>query len=654
MDGKLFNDQIRKYLSDRIWVEFYRVLIQQDQTYIGIAIVPPRGPMLERFQAKSPCLKPEFLKGYSALREKDSTRILNADEADAVSRNIAGPLTEQVFNVDEPNFRILRPEYDDFVLRDEPCREVESALQDQRSSVVAITGIGGTGKTALATWATLRAYEKKNFDFIVSITAKDRELSTTGIRALKPKLTTFESLLDTILDVLGFSDVLSRPVEEKENSVRSLLERSNGLIYVDNLETVDDARVIHFLDTLPVGVRAITTSRRTSVRTSIYPIALGSMTDGEASKFISKLASKAGLGYIQALKEPEKNRISRACDGLPLAIKWTLAKSRDAAEALAAADAITASQKKGEELLEFSFRRVFDSLTGVEKSALEVLSLFQRPLLTEAIVVGSNTSAQKVIDCLDDLLKDSMIQRTFDADQNDYCYSLLPITRAFVYTNLNRQPGSADNVRTRMADWFEAKDVADLSERLIVREIRQGKGGAESALLDLAAAAEKKSDTDAAQNLYEKALQRNQSSWKAARSFAEFYRHKKQDISQALRYYEQAAANAPNSGHDRALIFREWGMLLRDSGDPLGTDKAIDNFEIALKETPNDVICKHALAHMLKRKGAFNQVIEQLAPLAYHVSPATRHKTYPLLLEAYEQTGEQLKAAQIKAKMNEE
>jgi hypothetical protein len=47
--------------------------------------------------------------------------------------------------------------------------------------------------------------------------------------------------------------------------VRSLIEKSNGLLFVDNLETVDDARIIQFLDSLPVGVRAITTSRRTSV-----------------------------------------------------------------------------------------------------------------------------------------------------------------------------------------------------------------------------------------------------------------------------------------------------------------------------------------------------------------------------------------------------
>jgi len=61
LDGKLFNDQIRRYLSDRIWVEFYRLLIQHDQSYLGMALIPPRGPLLERFANDSPTANKEFL-----------------------------------------------------------------------------------------------------------------------------------------------------------------------------------------------------------------------------------------------------------------------------------------------------------------------------------------------------------------------------------------------------------------------------------------------------------------------------------------------------------------------------------------------------------------------------------------------------------------
>jgi tetratricopeptide (TPR) repeat protein len=216
---------------------------------------------------------------------------------------------------------------------------------------------------------------------------------------------------------------------------------------------------------------------------------------------------------------------------------------------------------------------------------------------------------------------------------------------------MNRHQGLADKTRERMAEWFEAKDVSDPTERLVVREVRQGKGGSEAALIDLGQAAERRGDIGSAETMYVQALQRNPSSWRAARASAELYRHKMQNTTEALRLYEIAAGNAPRRGPDRALIFREWGMLLRDSGDPEATDLAITNFETALSETPNDVLAKHALAHMFSRKGAHERVIELLEPLATHTSHTTRQKTAPLLFDAYRATGEMLKAAKLKVQM---
>ncbi len=652
LDSKAFNDQLRKFLSDRIWVEFYRLFIQPDQAYLGIAVVSPRGPALERFRSDAPAQTgPRFRRGESAIREGDSSRILQQDAADALTRQIAVPFLNQTYTVNEPYFRILSPEYTQFVERPAPCREIETALKDPRSAVAALVGIGGTGKTALATWATIRAYERKDYAFIASITAKDRELTSTGIRALEPSLTSFEALLDAILDVLGFPEIKNEPPASKEQEVRALLEKSNGLLFVDNLETVDDARIIQFLDTLPVGVRALTTSRRSSVRVSVYPVSLGALTDEELIAYIGSLASSPGLNYAAELSSAERIRIGHACDGLPLAVRWSLVRSKSAAEALATSEAITATNRKGEELLEFCFRRVFDAMIGPEQGVLQVLALFQRPLPAEAIIVGSGVPAQKVTDAIDDLFADSMIKRLFDPDRNDYCYTLFPVTRAFIAAHMNRQQGLADNMRERMAAWFEAKDVSDPAERLVVREVRQGKGGSETALIDLAQAAERRGEIGSAETMYQQALHRNPSSWRAARASAEFYRHKMQNTTEALRLYEKAAGNAPRRGPDRALIFREWGMLLRDSGDPEATDLAIRNFETALSETPNDVLAKHALAHMFSRKGAHQRVIELLEPLATHTSRTTRQKAAPLLLDAYRATGEMLKAAKLKAQV---
>jgi tetratricopeptide (TPR) repeat protein len=653
-DSKMVNDKLRRWLGDRLWVEYSRECIQRDQRYLGVLLVPPRGPTLERFHANGPEYKGRliFEKGESAIRRGDSTHGLTRKQAGALARSIAVPTVGRVYEVDEPFVRILSPDYDRFVWREGPCREVEAALGDRRTAVTAITGIGGVGKTALATWAVTRAYERSDFDFIVATTAKDRELTRSGIQALTPGLSSFESLLDSIAEVLQFPDLRQLPTEQKEREVRDLIANTNGLLYVDNLETVDDARLIAFLDDLPVRVRGITTSRRASVRVAIHPVDLGPLSDREVVDFIAAAAEQPGMAYAHELSEAEAVRIGDACDKIALAIRWTLSRSNSASEALATAESITQSGRRGEELLEFTFRRVFDSMTAAEKAILQVLSLFEAPLPTEALVVGAGrgSSHQKLLDAIERLREDALVSRLFDSNLNDYTYTVLPVTRAFVYTQVASQGPLEAQIRTTLSDYFEAKDVKDVDQRVVVREVRQGKEQSEVALIDLAQGAERRGDLASAESLYEQALARNPRSWKAARLFGEFHRHKRNNIGKALQLYDQAAGNAPSRGSDRALIYRERGMLLRGSGLPDATRRALENFEIALEEAPNDALARHALGHMLCREGHHRRAIEVLEPLLRKSNAKTLKATIPLLHECYTRLGEFVRAAEIKAR----
>jgi tetratricopeptide (TPR) repeat protein len=135
-----------------------------------------------------------------------------------------------------------------------------------------------------------------------------------------------------------------------------------------------------------------------------------------------------------------------------------------------------------------------------------------------------------------------------------------------------------------LSDWYEALDIRTSEDRAVMREVRQGRGSTDHALVDLAVSAERRGDYRTAQEMYEQALARNPNSWLAARRYAEFERHVNRNRAAALELYERAAANAPARGPDRALIFREWGMLLRDSGLPDAVDLAIEKFETARQE----------------------------------------------------------------------
>ena len=108
-----------------------------------------------------------FKTGGLAYREGDSSRIFSKQEADDFSRQISAPKLGQIYCIDEPCFRIPHPEYDEFTERTQPCNAVLTALKDPRTSITSIVGSGGMGKTALATWAVLKAFDEKQFEFIV-------------------------------------------------------------------------------------------------------------------------------------------------------------------------------------------------------------------------------------------------------------------------------------------------------------------------------------------------------------------------------------------------------------------------------------------------------------------------------------------------------
>jgi tetratricopeptide (TPR) repeat protein len=176
--------------------------------------------------------------------------------------------------------------------------------------------------------------------------------------------------------------------------------------------------------------------------------------------------------------------------------------------------------------------------------------------------------------------------------------------------------------------------------------MRQGRGSTEHGLVDLAQAAEKSGDFKSAQDMYEQALSRNPKSWFAARRLAEFERSVNLNRTRALELYERAAANAPATGADRALVFREWGMLLRDSGQPTAVTDAIEKFELARLETPNDAILVHALASLYDRRGVYRKVIELVEPFAHSPSPKSRVMFLRLLVRAYDSTGAMLEAVE--------
>lgn len=659
VDPKQFNDKVRRYVGDTFWVAFNREFVQANGLYLGVAIVPSHGLTLKRFQASSPLKEGKiyFDAGDLPVRVGDETKILRGEEALRFLREKKSPISDSRFFVDEPGYRIIRPDYDQFVTRPRYCEEVLAGLGDRRSYVTSLTGIGGAGKTALACWGVLEAYQRKMFDYIVSLSAKDRELAQAGIEPITPALTSFGTLLDEILEVTGCSEFKELGEKEKEECVRELLKGERCLLFVDNLETVDDARILQFLETLPEPVKAITTSRRVRVRHSIYPIDVGVFEMREAVRFVENQAERRGKDFMLDLPANRKRELAEACSFLPLVIEWFVGRVRNGGEVNTLEEALRGSGRTGEELLEFCFRRVHDYLSPGARRVLKVLSIFEKPEPIEPIAGGAQLSLQAADDALEELRECALVDSAHEPKANAVTYSILPLTRKFAYAELLREGYEEAEVRKRLNRYFQAMDIADPAQRRMVSGMRQGvlPPGTES--VSVAVALAKAGKHEEAEHYFKEAIRRDPRSWRAYREAAEFYRHAPvPNLSEALRLYEQAYAWAPKKGPDRGLILREFGILLRDSGLPGGMLRARDLLEEGLKEYAgkDDSVCRHALGDVLMRLSMHRKAVEILGPLLDHPNETPRQKTYPLLEQLYARLGERVKLTELRERMAKE
>lgn len=104
---------------------------------------------------------------------------------------------------------------------------------------------------------------KKKFDLIVWLSAKEDKLSPFGIEDIEPTFKSYEELLDTIINVIGFEIEAEDTSLNKEDLALKLLDLTDSpLIVVDNLETVSDERILNFIIDAPSKIKFLITSRK--------------------------------------------------------------------------------------------------------------------------------------------------------------------------------------------------------------------------------------------------------------------------------------------------------------------------------------------------------------------------------------------------------
>lgn len=233
---------------------------------------------------------------------------------------VAQPPAEEI----EPTqFSFLpQKQYRDLVGREVIVEDMLVALRDPSGKrILAVDGMGGIGKTALAREVTDRCLAEQMFEVAVWVQTPREEFIDLN-RTKKTGTLTFEIALDIIARQLGAVDVFKLRGVEKEARLRTLLQTQRVLLVLDNLETAKEPQneIAGRLHPLLGISKAILTSRQ-RFQGDMYAIHLTGLDEEASLTFIHQEAGDKNIKRVATTEPAELKQIANDTGGSPLALK---------------------------------------------------------------------------------------------------------------------------------------------------------------------------------------------------------------------------------------------------------------------------------------------------------------------------------------------
>lgn len=351
-----------------------------------------------------------------------------------------------------PNVRhnLPQPDYERFVGRKNELKQIRQLLlpyPKSRHFVITIDGIGGIGKSALALEVAdsyRRHFDKlpedERFEAIIWTTAKQNILTGEGIIPRPQSSHTLEDIYNTIAVTLQREDIIHVQADEQDNLVRQTLTQQRTLLIIDNLETVDDERVMSFIRELPAPTKVIVTTRhRLDVA---YPIRVTGLSEDEALELI---ADEARLKGVTLSKEQAKQLFNRT-GGVPLAIVWSVSQM---GFGYAVESTLIRLGQPTSDIARFCFEGAVERIRDHSSfKLLLALSLFTPDASREALGYITDLAVLDRDDGLVELEKLCLVNKSGNR------FNLLPLTKVYSEAELAKTADLEVLFKNRLIEYF--------------------------------------------------------------------------------------------------------------------------------------------------------------------------------------------------------
>ena len=340
--------------------------------------------------------------------------------------------------------------------RNEELQKIAQLLQKSRPYIVAIEGIAGIGKTALALEVAHRIKEGKlttnrpkvKFDAIIWASAKHDILLPEGIRSRDRYVQNIDDVYTAIAVTLEEPQILQVKREHQAELISAVLAKHQVLLILDNIEVLVDERIITFIHEVPEPTKVIVTTRH---RIGGDSIKLQGLDRRSSLSLIQKETEEPrGLN----LPEHVRSFIYDKTGGVPLAIMWIIGRLRISNDPEVVLNDLA---NPSSDISRFCFEQSMVEIRGRKAwEILYVVTIFRKGAKMKALDSIMNSQP----DTSDELI---LLTRLSLINRNDGRFTTLRLTRTYVQEVAQKEtPELGIYLKTRFVDYY-----ADLLRRKV-------------------------------------------------------------------------------------------------------------------------------------------------------------------------------------------
>lgn len=332
--------------------------------------------------------------------------------------------------------------YAELVGREQELADIMARLgQPEAPVIVAVVGLGGIGKTALAYEVATLCRQTHLFEYVAWRSAKTEHFEGEHIIARGETFYTLAELLDDIGRQCDRLDITQLPPEQKLAAVKWLLAQTRVLIVLDNLETIpENDRLVGDLFQILGQSKLLITSRHQVKHEQAYRVELRGLPESQGVNLLRMEAQARNIENVITAGLPTLAQIHQTTGGAPLAMKLVVGQiSRRPVEVVLADLKKASGRGPDDEFYRFVYWYSWDLLTETAQGVLVDMSVF--PPLTGGAVADvaaiSPVEPDLFWTAMDQLVTMSLVDKSGALGQERF--ALHPLTHYFILSDITEE-----------------------------------------------------------------------------------------------------------------------------------------------------------------------------------------------------------------------